>query len=397
MHREIKLRMRRVLVIAQIAVSFVVLTTAALFLQNLARSSSLGPGFDVRDTIHADVYLPPAKYKESRTINLFVLRALDGLRAIPGVTSAAAARVVPFTDSIHYGSDVTFPDNGEKRHMQFNWNAVTPDYFRAMDIPLLRGRAFGPQDNGATMVVMVNDVFVRQYLGTREPVGTTFLWGPDRAAHTIVGVVRVTKNMTIGENPQPQLYEPLAQIHNEHGTTIQFVIRSAMPPPAEQIAPVRQTLRQAEPSAGLEVETMFAAIGFAFLPSQVGAALMGSVGALALFLSLIGLYGVLAYSITRRTREIGVRVAIGATPTQVSRLVLADFARMLAVGIGIGLAVSLLATRPLAIFFVPGLRPSDPASFVAVIAVLGATGVLAAVGPLRRALRVDPLECLRSE
>ena len=124
---------------------------------------------------------------------------------------------------------------------------------------------------------------------------------------------------------------------------------------------------------------------------------MGSVGALALFLSLIGLYGVLAYSITRRTREIGVRVAIGATPTQVSRLVLADFARMLAVGIGIGLAVSLLATRPLAIFFVPGLRPSDPASFAAVIAVLGATGVLAALGPLRRALRVDPLECLRSE
>ena len=124
---------------------------------------------------------------------------------------------------------------------------------------------------------------------------------------------------------------------------------------------------------------------------------MGSVGALALFLSLIGLYGVLAYSITRRTREIGVRVAIGATPTQVSRLVLADFARMLAVGIAIGLAVSLMATRPLVIFFVPGLRPSDPASFAAVIAVLGATGVLAALGPLRRALRVDPLECLRSE
>jgi predicted lysophospholipase L1 biosynthesis ABC-type transport system permease subunit len=244
-------------------------------------------------------------------------------------------------------------------------------------------------------VVIVNDVFVRQYLGTREPVGTTFLWGPDRAAHTIVGVVRVTKNMTIGENPQPQVYEPLAQVHYG-GTRIQFVIRSEMPP-AEQIAAVRHALRQAEPSAGLEVETMFAGIGFAFLPSQVGAALMGSVGALALFLSLIGLYGVLAYSITRRTREIGVRIAIGATRTHVSRLVLTDFARMLAVGIAIGLAVSLLATRPLAIFLVPGLRPSDPASFAAVIAVLGATGVLAALGPLRRALTVDPLECLRCE
>jgi predicted permease len=395
MHREVRLRMRRVLVIAQIAVSFVVLTTAALFLGNLARSSSLGPGFDVRDTIHADVYLPPARYKESRDINLFAGRALDGLRGIPGVAYAAAARIIPFTDSTTFGSQITFRDNGEKRHVDFNWNAVTPDYFRAMEIPLLRGRPFGPQDNGATRVVMVNDVFVRQYLGNREPVGATFLWGPDRAVHTIVGVVRGTKNMTIGENPRPQLYEPLAQIRNDR-TRIQFVIRSAMPP-AEQIGAIRETLRQAEPSAGLEVETMFAGIGFAFLPSQVGAALMGSVGALALVLALIGLYSVLAYSIARRTREIGVRVAIGATPTDVSQLVLADFARMLAVGIGIGLAVSLLATRPLAIFFVPGLRPSDPASFAAVIAVLGATGVLAALGPLRRALRVDPLECLRSE
>jgi ABC-type antimicrobial peptide transport system permease subunit len=124
---------------------------------------------------------------------------------------------------------------------------------------------------------------------------------------------------------------------------------------------------------------------------------MGSVGALALVLALIGLYGVLAYSITRRTREIGVRVAVGATPSQVSRLVLADFGRLLAAGIGIGLAISLMVTRPLAIFFVPGLHPSDPASFAAVIAVLGATGVLAALGPVRRALRIDPLECLRCE
>jgi predicted permease len=395
MHKERKLRMRRVLVIAQIAVSFVVLTTAALFLQNLARSTSLGPGFDVRHTIRADVYLPPAKYKESRVINLFAGRALDGLRAIPGITSAAAARIIPFTDNTHFASDVTFPDTGERRFLQFNWNAVSQDYFRAMDIPLLRGRAFGPQDNGATLVVIVNDVFVRRYLGGREPLGATFLWGPGGAVHTIVGVVRATKNMTIGENPQPQLYEPLAQIHNDR-TRIQFVIRSATPP-AGQLAAVRQTLRQAEPSAGLEVETMFAGIGFAFLPSQVGAALMGSIGALALLLALIGLYGVLAYSITRRTREIGIRVAVGARSRDISKLVLADFARLLAAGIGIGLAVALIVTRPLAIFLVPGLRPSDPASFAAVIAILGAAGVLAALGPIRRALRIDPLDCLRCD
>jgi predicted permease len=395
MHREPKVRVRRVLVIAQIAVSFVVLTTAALFLHNLARSASLGPGFDVRHTIRADVYLPPAQYKEIGAIRLFAGRALDELRGIPGVESAAAARIIPFTDNITEGTDVTFPETGEKRHVQFNRNAVTPDYFRAMEIPILRGRAFGPQDNGAARVVIVNDVFVRQYLGIREPVGATFLWGPEHAVHTIVGVVRGTQNMTIGEDPRAQLYEPLAQIRSQR-TRIQFVVRSATPP-AGQIAAVRQALRKAEPSAGLEVETMFAGIGFAFLPSQVGAALMGSVGALALVLALIGLYGVLAYSITRRTREIGVRVAVGATPSQVSRLVLADFGSLLAAGIGIGLAISLMVTRPLSIFFVPGLHPSDPVSFAAVIAVLGATGVLAALGPVRRALKIDPLECLRCE
>jgi hypothetical protein len=264
-----------------------------------------------------------------------------------------------------------------------------------MDIPLLQGRAFSPQDTGARPVVIVNDVFVRRFLGGRQPLGATFLWGPDRVPHTIVGIVRATKNMTIGEDPRPQLYEPLAQIRNDR-TRLQFVVRSATPP-AAQLAAVRQTLREAEPSAGLEVETMFAGIGFAFLPSQIGAALMGSVGALALLLALIGLYGVLTYSIARRTREIGIRVAVGATSKDVSTLVFADFARLLAAGIGIGLAVALLVTRPLAIFLVPGLRPTDPASFAAVIAVLGAAGVLAALGPVRRALRIDPLESLRCD
>lgn len=395
MHRERKLRLRRVLVIAQIAVSFVVLTTAALFLQNLARSTSLSPGFDVRHTIRADVYLPPAKYKESRAVSVYAARALDELRSIPGVTSAAAARIIPFTDANHFASELTFPESGEKRFAQFNWNAVTPDYFRAMDIPILRGRTFGPRDTGARLVVIVNDVFVRQYLDGREPLGATFLWGSGGPAHTIVGVVRGTKNLTIGEDPRAQLYQPLAQVRY-HGARIQFVIRSATPP-AAQLAPVRQTLRHAEPSAGLEVETMFAGIGFAFLPSQVGAALMAGIGALAVVLALIGLCGVLGYSIARRTREIGIRVAVGATSKDVSLLVFADFARLLATGIGFGLAVALIVTRPLAMFLVPGLRPSNPASLAAVIAVLGAAGVLAAFGPVRRALRIDPLECLRCD
>jgi predicted permease len=395
MHRERKLRIRRLLVIAQIAVSFIVLTTAALFLQNLVRTSSLGPGFDVRQTVRAEVYLPPGVYKDGRTINPYVSRALDGLRAIPGVEGAAAARIIPFTDSTTFGSELTFPDNGEKQHAQFNWNAVTPDYFHVMDIPLLKGRAFVAQDNGGSRVAIVNAEFVRRYLGMREPIGATFLWTQDKTPYRIVGVVRGTKNMTIGEDPRPQLYEPLAQIKNDR-PRIQFVTRSVTPP-AAQLAAIHQALRRAEPAAGLEVETMFSAIGFAFLPSQVGAVLMGSTGVLGLLLAIIGLYGVLAYSVARRTREIGIRMAIGASPKNVSWMVLREFARLLITGIGIGLVTALFVTRPLSMFFVPGLSPSDPASFATVIVVLGLTGVVAVIGPLRRALRVDPLQCLRYE
>jgi len=395
MHRERKLRIRRALVIAQIAVSFIVLTTAALFLQNLVRASSLGPGFDTRQTLRAEVYLPPNVYKDGRTINPYVSRALDGLRAIPGVEYAAAARIIPFTDSTQFGSELTFPDTGEKQHSQFNWNAVTPDYFHVMDIPLLRGRPFVAQDNGGSRVAIVNEEFVRRYLGMRDPIGATFLWTEDKTPYRIVGVARGTKNMTIGEDPRPQLYEPLAQIKNDR-PRIQFVTRSVTPP-AAQLAAVQQALRQAEPAAGLEVETMFSAIGFAFLPSQVGAALMGSIGVLGLLLAIIGLYGVLAYSVARRTREIGIRMAIGLSPNNVSGMVLREFARLLITGIGIGLGIALLVTRPLSMFFVPGLSASDPASFAAVIAVLGLTGVMAVIAPLRRALGVDPLQCLRYE
>jgi putative ABC transport system permease protein len=395
MHRERKLRMRRILVIAQIAISFIVLTTAALFLQNLLRTSSLGPGFDVRQTVRAEVYLPPGFYKDERTINPYLSRALDGLRSIPGIDGAAAARTIPFNDATRFGTELTFSDNGEKQHASFNWNAVTSDFFRVMDIPVLRGRTFLSQENGGSRAAMVNEEFVRLYVGKREPIGATFLWHGDNTPYQIVGVVRGTKNMTIGEDARAQMYEPLAQIKNDR-PRIQFVIKS-FTPPAAQLTAVRQALRQAEPAAGLEVETMFSAIGFAFLPSRVGAVLMGGIGTLGLLLAIIGLYGVLAYSVARRTREIGIRMAIGASPKDVSAMVLGEFARLLIAGIAIGLLIALFVTRPLSMFFVPGLSATDPASFGAVIAILGLTGLLAALGPIRRALSVDPLQCLRYE
>ena len=395
LHRESKMRLRRVLVAAQVAVSVIVLTTGLLFLRNLVHSSALSPGFDVRHTVFADVNLPPNVYSDAKRKAGYIDRTVDSLAALPGIDSAAAARVVPFNGGTRFGSTLVFPDNGGQAQAFFHWNAVTPQFFRAMDIPLLQGRTFSPADH-SEHVVVVNTEFVQRYLGHRQPLGTVFLWGRNgKTPYRIIGVAAPTKTITIGEDPQPQLYEPLAQIDNDR-QEIDFVMRSAIPP-ALQLEAVRRTLHRIEPMAGAQVATMSSSIGLAFLPSQVGALLMGSTGILGLLLASIGLYGVMAFSVARRTREIGVRVALGADRRHIARMVLKDSARVTLAGTAAGLLVAFLVTKPLAMFLVPGLKPTDPLNFAVVALAMLGTGLAATWGPIRRALSIDPNSALREE
>jgi predicted permease len=392
--RTRRLRLRRLLVVGQVAVSVVVLATAFLFLRNLMASSAISPGFDVVHTLRAQINLS-SDYKTSAQIAGYVDRTLPALQALPGIEAAAAARIVPFTDQTRFGSDVTFAD-GQTVNASFHWNAVTPDYFRVMDIPVRQGRAFAAADGHGEKVAVVNREFVRRYLGDRPPVGLTFQWGGDtKVLFRIVGVVEGTKTMTVGEDDQPQLYEPLAQITNER-RRLQFVLRSATPP-ALQLGPVRQALRRVDPATAAEVSTLYSSIGLAFLPSRVGAVLLGSIGVLGLTLAAVGLYGMMAFSVARRIQEIGVRLALGATEHDIARMVLGESARLVAIGSLIGLALALLVMRPLAMFLVAGLSPADPASLGAVVVVLALTGLAASWGPVRRASSVDPIAALRYE
>ena len=396
LHRaERRLWMRRSLVIAQIAVSVIVLVTGSLFLRNLLLAHATSPGFDLRRTLRAEVHLPPVQYRDKARLNAYFTEALRQLQALPGIEAAAAARIVPFTDNTHFFSELTFPRTGQKKRARFHWNAVSPDFFLAMDIPLLAGRAFTAGDRDGPKVVVVNKTFTERYLDGQNAVGTAFLWGEGKTLHQIVGVVAGTKNLTIGEDDQPQLYQPLAQIDNDR-PQIQFVLRSATPP-VTQLPAVRRALRQVEPGAGIEVSTLYSSIGLAFLPSQVGAVLMGGTGILGLLLAAIGLYGVTAYSVASRTREIGVRIAIGATRASIAHLVLTESAKLLLTGSALGLLIALFVTKPLALFFVQGLGAGDPWSLAAVVGVLTATGIVATLGPVRRAVRVDPVTSLRYE
>ncbi len=309
--------------------------------------------------------------------------------------AAAAARVIPFRDRTYFGSLIAFPVTCEKVQAEFYWNAVTPDYFQVMDIPFRQGGTFEGAERDGPRVLIVNRAFVARFLHGRTPVGTEIRWGQEARPLRIVGVVEGTKNVTIGEGDQPQFFLPLSQVANDR-PHFQFVLRSATPP-AFQLDAVRQALRRVEPAAGLEVATLYSSIGLAFFPSQAGAVLMGSIGVLGLLLASIGLYGTLVYTVTRRTHEIGIRMAVGATRGNICRMILLDSGRLLVLGSAVGLAIAFFVTKPLAMFLVPGLRPADPITFVAVAAILAATGLAASWGPVRRALAIDPASCLRYE
>ena len=266
LHREQKLRLRRGLVVAQISVSAIVLATGFLFLRNLLQATAISPGFDVRHTVRAEVHLPPGAYKEVRRNEIFVDRALRELRAIPAIEEAAAARIVPFTDSTRFGANLAFLDNGETKYTLFHWNAVSPGYFQAMSIPVVSGRPFTEADRGAARVVVVNEAFVRAYLANRPPVGVSFRWDENKTPHQIVGVVKGTKNLSIGEGELPQLYQPLAQINNSR-PRIQFVLRS-LTLPQTQLKPVREAFAASSRTRGLRPRHSTRASGWPFFPAR---------------------------------------------------------------------------------------------------------------------------------
>ena len=240
--------------------------------------------------------------------------------------------------------------------------------------------------------VIVNQAFVKAYLGKRQAVGTVFRLSGEEARR-IVGVARGTKNMTLGEGDEPQLYEPLAQGLRQR-TRLQFVLKTSAPP-ATQVNAIREALRQVDPAVGIEVSTLYSAIGFAFLPSQLGAGLMGGIAILGLLLAAIGLYGILAFTIAKRTREIGIRLALGATRVEIGAMVLRETAVLVALGAAVGLGLSVLVAKPLAAFVIPGLSATEPLSLAVVALVLGTTALLATIAPLRRAIRIDASQCLR--
>jgi len=393
-----RLTLRNALVVGQLAVSVVLLTTGFLFLRNMMMAVGANPGFDTQHTIWAYMRLVPEKYFPQKDAGAektmaLVNEAQRELRALPGVEAASIARVVPLNDHVTIGSEIRTDLDDQPIRVEFNYNFVAPDYFKTMGIPIVAGREFLPSDGrNAPEVVILNENLARRLFGSRNAVGHTIRWD---GVVTVAGVAKNSKYWSLGEDNSMALYTSYLR---KGGTIVNlhFLVRAAGRPEGS-VKEIQTALGRLDSSAAIEVKPMRDAMGFALLPSRVGAGLLGSMGLLGLALASIGLYGVLAYSVARRTREIGLRIALGADHAAVLRMVARESFVLLGIGLAIGLGISVLATKPLAMFLVPELSTSDPATFLTVAGVLTAVAVAATLGPALRALRVDPMTALRYE
>jgi predicted permease len=358
-------------------------------------ASGTRPGFDIDHTVWSYMRLVPESYTDRAKLDTLAAAALERLRGLPGVETAAIARVVPLNDNMVNGVDVRADLATQPVHANFKTNFVTPDYFRTMDIAILQGRDFNPSDSaGAPPVAIINENAARLLFGEVSPVGHIVEWIPGHK-WTIVGVARNSKYFTLGENGAQAWYAPYAQM-NGRTTNLHFLVRATGRP--EPLVPaIAAVLGRFDSTAAIDTKPMSQALAFALLPSRFGAAILGSVGLLGLTLAAVGLYGALLYSVSRRVREIGLRMALGATPRGVLGLVTGQSAVLALTGITIGTALAALAVRPLTLFLIPEVHPVDPLNFVIVGTVLGLVVLAATISPALRALRVDPAIALRHE
>jgi predicted permease len=372
----------------QVALSFLLLVGAGLFARTLGQRDALDPGFTVEGALLHDVDPGILRAPRARGTELY-RRALAEVSALPGVEAATLLRMVPLSLS---SAEVTVSNGG--RLLNAGFNVVGPDHLRTMGIPLVAGRDLAPRDDEtAPEVVVVNQTLARELFGAEDAVGRTLRFGENAPPIAIVGVAADSKTETLGEAPHPFMYR---SVYQSYQGAMTLVVRARGD--ARALAgPVGDILRRLEPELPVaEARTLAEQLDFALLPARLGRSLLGAFGLLGLALAAVGLYGLVAYAVRRRTHEIGVRMALGATRTDVVGLVTRETAVVVAIGLAIGLALALATTRLLAAVLY-GVSPSDPLTFAGATLLLIAVAALASLLPARRAARVDPMVALRHE
>jgi len=388
-------RLRGVMVISEVALAVVALVGAALFLKSFERSRAIDPGFSPKGVALAQFDFSTTGYDAQQT-DTFCRRLHEGLQQLPGVTAVSYDDSVPL--GFHGGNWETLEVEGyvpvPNENMKIYRDLVSPGFFDSMKIPLVEGRDFDWHDDLTTQRVMiVNQEFARRFLPNRNPIGhKVHGWGE---WFTIVGVARDSKYHRVIENPQPYFYIPIRQIFRpEYGLTFHVRTSGSV---SEAIAAIRRQAAAIDPAITIfDAEPMTEYISASLFGAKITADLLSLLGGIGLLLAAMGLYGVMAYSVAKRTREFGVRVAMGARQRDILSLILKESCRLVLSGTVAGLILGAVSTRIVA-HQIYGVNPLDPLTFAGVGMALMAVAFLASYVPAYRAAKVDPIIALRYE
>lgn len=394
-------RVRKVLVVSQVALAFMLVVAAALLTRTLFSLLKTDGGFRSEHVLTFEMSLPGTKYTDADRVVALYKGALESFRSIPGVQSCGITYAVPL-EGVTEGSQIRIPDRAavsdpDQRPFA-NYNIASPGYFAAIGTPLLRGRDFLESDTAdSTPVVVINGAMAKKFWPGEDPVGKQVGLGSTRyPLMTIVGIVADVKHLSLRESPAPEMYVPYTQKPYPSMLIMHAVLRSAGD--AEALTrSVREALGRLDPDLPIaKVSTLETIVDNSVAQPRFSMLLLAAFGGIALLLACIGMYGIISYSVAQRTREIGIRLAIGAQPRQVLGMIIGQGARLAVLGIVIGLLAALGATRIMTSVLY-SVQATDPLTFGAVTLLFVVVALLACYLPARRATRVDPSAALRYE
>jgi predicted permease len=389
-----RLAFRDLLVVVQVALCFVLVSASFLSLRGLQQALKMNLGFQPEHVATAAFELNLAGYSEERG-RAFQQQALQTIQQLPGVQSASYSNSVPLSiDQSHTG---VFPDKPDLRpsdRIGVTFYQVSPEFFATIGTKLLAGREFNWHDDAnSRQVAIVNLAFAKRVLYTDNAVGKRFRSGITGPFAEVVGLVEDGKYGSLTESQQPAVFWSILQAYNS-ATTLE--VKSSLPA-TQMIGEVRQAIARLDPQLPLYgVGSLTQMLGFAFFPTRAAAIALSAFGILAIMLAVTGIHGLLAYAVSRRTQEIGIRMAVGARPVQVLRLVLGRAAALLVLGSLVGLALALAVGRVIS-SIVYQTQPRDPFVMITAWIAIALLGLFASWAPARRAMRVDPLVALRHD
>jgi putative ABC transport system permease protein len=396
---SVRHKARSVFIVAEVALSLVLLVGAGLLLRSLMHLRLTGPGFQPDSVLTMRLTLGDDKYNSAEPMASFIDRYLQDAKALPGVQFAAAGNTVPLMSDLNIsGVQIENMPRDPNHGPAAARLKASPDYFRALGIPVKRGRAFSDADRrGATPVVIINETFARRYYNGEDPIGKRMRLGSRGKREfpwmTVVGVVGDVRASRMTAKVGATFYMPIAQ---EPESSLALVVRTAIPP--EQLAePMRKMVLSLDPDEPVYgVQTMTQVVATSIASERVATILVTGFASLAMMLALMGIYSVVSYSVASRTRDIGIRMALGAQASDVLSLLMKQALSLVGIGIAIGIAGAYGVSQALT-SLLHGVSPTDPATFAGTLVLMAITATVASLIPARRALRLDPIRALRQE